>query len=187
MADTVLFIHGAGGGAFEADAKLADSLRRELGPAFEIRYPRIPEDDDIPYRGWKEFIVAGLAGTDRSFLVGHSVGASVIARYLADGDPAPGLAGACLVAAPFWHDHEFWHWPEARLPNDAAARLPAGLPFYLYHGRDDASVPFEHLEMYAALLPQAVVRRLDGRDHQLGGDLAVVARDIEAVARAGAP
>ena len=185
MKDTVLFIHGAGGGAYEADAKLADSLRRELGPAFEIRYPRIPEDD-VPYAVWAEAIVAGLAGTARSFLVGHSVGASVVARYLADGDPAPGLAGAFLIAAPFWHDHDFWHWKEAELPKDAAARLPAGLPVYLYHGRDDASVPFDHLEMYAALFPQAVVRRLDGRDHQLNDDLAVVARDIAALARADA-
>lgn len=34
------------------------------------------------------------------------------------------------------------------------------------------------VELYAASLPQAVLRAVDGRGHQLGNDLADVAEDI---------
>jgi hypothetical protein len=37
------------------------------------------------------------------------------------------------------------------------------------------------LELYAKLIPRAVVRRLAGRDHQLGNDLSEVARDIRSL------
>jgi pimeloyl-ACP methyl ester carboxylesterase len=83
-----------------------------------------------------------------------------------------------LLAAPFWHDDEFWRWKEVELPDDAAARIPDGVPVFLYHGRQDEVVPFSHVEMYARALPQATVRRLDGRNHQLDDDLTEVARDI---------
>jgi hypothetical protein len=42
-------------------------------------------------------------------------------------------------------------------------------------------VPFAHVEMYAAMIPQATVHRLDGRNHQLNDDLSEVARDIELI------
>lgn len=64
---------------------------------------------------------------------------------------------------------------------DTGTKFPAGLPVFLYHGRDGEIVPFAHLELYAAAVPQAKVRRLDGRNHQLNDDLAAVARDIESV------
>ena len=52
------------------------------------------------------------------------------------------------------------------------------MPLHFYHGEDD-KVPVAHVDMYAKLLPQAVVQRLPGRDHQLNGDMSEVARDIE--------
>lgn len=116
---------------------------------------------------------------DNAILAGHSVGASVLIRFLVDGDFKQSLAGISLLAAPFWHDHEKWRWKEVELPKDAAAMLPSGVPIFLYHGQDDEMVPCSHVEMYAKALPSAVVRRLEGRNHQLNNDLAEVARDIQ--------
>ena len=43
----VLFIQGGGAGVHdEWDDKLVDSLRRELGDGYEVRYPRMPAEDD---------------------------------------------------------------------------------------------------------------------------------------------
>lgn len=43
----ILFIQGGGAGTYdEWDNKLVDSLRRELGEGFEVRYPRMPDEDD---------------------------------------------------------------------------------------------------------------------------------------------
>ena len=62
-----------------------------------------------------------------------------------------------------------------------AVRLPTWTPVYLYHSRDDATVPFEHLALYAQALPQATVRAFEEGGHQLNDDLAAVARDIAAL------
>jgi hypothetical protein len=70
------------------------------------------------------------------------------------------------------------------LPKNVAATLPRGLPVFLYHGREDEIVPCSHLELYAQALPQAIVRALDGRNHQLNDDLTEVADDIKRLASA---
>jgi len=176
----VLFIQGGAEGAHDEDAKLVASLRRELGSEYSVRYPRMPKEEEPDYRAWARVIenemeVAG----DRVVLVGHSIGASVLIKYLTAGKPQTSAAGIFLIATPFWHDHEIWHWPEVELSEDVASRLPRRVPIRFYHGRADETVPFEHLAMYARAIPQASVLPLDGRNHQLNEDLSRVGSDIK--------
>jgi uncharacterized protein len=179
MAKHVLFVHGAGDGAYADDSKLVASLKEKLGPGYLVRYPMMPNEADPDYRSWKQSIFEELALMgDNAILVGHSIGASVVIKLLADGGLRQSVAGIFLVAAPFWHNHEVWHWEDVELPKDASALLPSGIPVFFYHGRADEVVPFAHVEMYAKLLPGAIVRRLDGRNHQLNDDLTEVAHDI---------
>lgn len=178
----VLFVHGAGEGAYAWDAKLVTSLRDRLGAGYVVRYPMLPNEADPDYETWKRCIceeLTTLAGD--VVLVGHSVGASVLIRLLCDGALERPVAGIFLIAAPFWHDHEVWRWKEVELPADAADQLPREAPLFLYHGREDEIVPFSHLDLYARKFPQASVRALDGRDHQLHDDLSEVAHDIRKV------
>jgi uncharacterized protein len=83
--------------------------------------------------------------------------------------------------APFWHDHEVWRWEQVQLPKDVAASLPRVVPIFLYHSCADEVVPFSHMEMYKRVLPQAIARGLEGRNHQLHDDLTEVAEDIRAM------
>jgi predicted alpha/beta hydrolase family esterase len=180
MAKQVLFVQGAGEGAHKEDARLAESLRSVLGPSYEVRYPEIPNDGDTDYESWKRVILTEIADMGKgAILVGHSIGASVLIKILIDSRPNLSIAGMFLVAGPFWHRHEVWQWDEAALPTDASDRIPADLPIFLYHGEADETVPLSHVEMHAKALPRAVVRRLEGRDHQLNDDLTDVARDIK--------
>lgn len=179
MARQVLFVHGGGAGAHAEDSKLVASLDEKLGPSYRVRYPMMPREADPDYMAWKQRICEELAVMgDDAILVGHSIGASVAIKLLAGRDRERSVAGVFLIAAPFWHDHEFWRWEEVRLPGDVAATLPSAMPIFLYHGRADEVVPFAHVEMYAEALPRAIVRRLHGRNHQLNDDLTEVASDI---------
>jgi predicted alpha/beta hydrolase family esterase len=180
MAKQVLFVQGASAGAYEADAKLAESLRNELGPNYQVRYPAMPGEDEPDYDTWRRLILREAEDMGGgAILAGHSIGASVLIKMLTDGGQKPSsIAGVFLASSPFWHEHEFWRWDEVALSADAGARYPRGVPLFLYHGDDD-TVPVAHVEMLAKLLPQAVVRRLPGRDHQLNGDMSEMARDIE--------
>jgi hypothetical protein len=179
MKKPVLFIHGAGEGAYEEDGLLVASLQNLLGSAWEVRYPRMQDEESPEYVDWKRQIASEMAGLEGEVvLVGHSVGASVLVKHLSEERTGTPVAGLFLLAAPFWGSDEFWKWDEVRLPEDAAARLAHVPHIYLYHSRDDEIVPFAHLAHYAAMLPLATVRELGGRGHQFGNDLAEVAEDI---------
>ena len=79
-----------------------------------------------------------------------------------------------MLAAPSW-DEDQWNFDDLKLPHDIAEKLASIPRIYSYHSRDDAVVPFAHLALHAARLPQATTREVEGRGHLLETD---VARDI---------
>ncbi|MBM7493428.1 pimeloyl-ACP methyl ester carboxylesterase [Micromonospora luteifusca] len=176
----ILFIQGGGAGAHdEWDDKLFDSLRRELGDGYEVRYPRMPDEDDPSYARWSAAIrreIATLA--DGAVVAGHSVGATILINALAERPPERKLRAIVLIAAPFvgpggWLSDEF------ERPYDLGARLPHGVPVHVFHGLQDETAPPSHADLYAAAIPQAQVHLLPGRDHQLNDDLSELARVIK--------
>jgi hypothetical protein len=108
---------------------------------------------------------------------GHSTGATIVINAIADEAPGLELGGLLLLAAPFVGDGG-WPIEDIEPKSDLGAALPGPLPVYLHHGNQDETAPFEHVGLYANAIPQAVVRRLQGRDHQLNNDLSEVATDI---------
>jgi predicted alpha/beta hydrolase family esterase len=144
----------------------------------------MPNEDDARYDQWRQRIEQELADVPGPVvLVGHSVGASVLIKWLSERPDERPIAGVFLVACPFWGG-DGWRYEgyeELELPREVAARLPKETSVYLYHCRNDASVPFDHLALYAQALPQATVRAFDDCGHQFNDDLSAVARDIEAL------
>ncbi len=180
----VLFIQGAGEGAYEEDQKLATSLRHSLGSEYEVHYPAMLNEEDASFEQWRQQIENELAAMPEPIiLVGHSVGASVVIKYVSEQKVKKSLAGIFLIACPFWGG-EGWRydgWETLALPEGFATRFPKDTPIVLYHCRDDEVVPFEHLALYAEILPQAHVHELDHGGHQLNNDLSVVAKDIKSL------
>lgn len=186
MVTHVLFIHGAGPGAYEEDKQLATSLRQALGAGYAMRYPAMPDESNAPYDQWKRQIVHELATMHGpSILVGHSVGGSVLAKCLSEIAVGKSVVDVMLLATPFWGG-DGWRYDgyeELELPQDVAVTFPRGPRLLLYHCRDDATVPFVHLALFAKVLPQARVRELDTGGHQFAHDLSLVAQDIKSPAR----
>ena len=162
----ILFLQGGNAGAYDEDAELAASLQGALGPAHTVHYPRMPNEDAPEYASWEPAIAEALAALGGAVvLAGHSVGAALLVRYVAE--VKPDVAGLFLLAPPYWD-----------AVADLAPNLPGKLPLFLYSSRDDEVVPFSHAERYAAELPGATVRVFGRGGHQFGNDLAAVARDI---------
>ena len=178
MKKEVVFVQGGGEGAHAEDGRLVASLRNELGAGYDVRYPTMPNESSPEYPAWRPRLADVVATShDGVILVGHSIGATMLIRFLAEGGLKGRAGGIFLIAAAFvgdggWTDDEF------ELPRRLAARLPAGTPVFLYHGSDDQTVPFAHVDLFERALPHAVVRRLERRDHQLDDDLSDVAADI---------
>jgi hypothetical protein len=180
----VLFVQGAGDGSYVEDQRLVDSLQRALGSGFAVHYPPMPDEENAPYEEWRDLIAQRLRELPvRVVMVGHSVGASVLLRWLSEGAPDEAMLGVFLIAGPFWGG-DGWHYEgyeELELVPGIADRLRPDLPVVLYHCRDDAVVPFAHLALFAHEIPGATIRAYDTGGHQLNDDLTPVAMDISSL------
>jgi hypothetical protein len=144
----------------------------------------MPWENDPDYLHWKTPIGNELAASQgQVLLVGHSLGASFLLKYLSEEKIRVRPAGLFLIATPFWGG-DGWRYEGYEavvLPEDLASKLPKGAPIFFYHSRDDEVVPFAHLALYAKRLPHAVTRAFHGRGHQLGNDLSELAADIKSL------
>jgi hypothetical protein len=175
----VLFIQGGGAGAHdEWDDKLVESLRRELGVGYEVRYPHMPDEGDPSYARWSGAIRREMANLDDGAVVaGHSVGATILINALAEQQPQTRLEAIVLIAAPFVGEGG-WPSDEFELASDLGARLPPSVQVHVFHGLQDETAQPSHADLYALVIPQAQVHRLPGRDHQLNNDLSEIAEAI---------
>jgi predicted alpha/beta hydrolase family esterase len=176
----LLFVQGGGAGVHdEWDDKLVDSLRHELGRGFEIRYPRMPNEDDPNFAAWKNALEKELVGLDDgAILVGHSIGGTILVHALAELQSQRRFRAVFLIAAPFIGEGG-WSSDDIDSAPDLGARLPRDVPVYVYHGLADDTAPASHSELYARAIPQAHVHRLPHRDHQLNNDLSEIAETIK--------
>ena len=182
MKKIVLFIRGDGQGAYEADALLAESLQKGLGSTYDVRYPTMPLDENAGYLDWKTEIAAEFANLkDQVILVAHSVGGSILLKFLSEEHVDIPIAGLFLIATPYFGGDENWDYEELTLSQDFSEKLSSIPHIFLYHSRDDETVPFAHLALYAAQLPQAIVREFDERGHQFKNNLDEIASDIQEI------
>lgn len=175
----VLFVQGGGEGTHdEWDNKLVDSLERALGHGYDVRYPRMPAEDDPSFAAWSAFLEREIPRLEEgAILIGHSIGGTILVHALARQPRLLGhVAAVCLIAAPFVGDGG---WPSDELvPGPDWGAPLADRAVYLYQGDADDTTPMAHVDLYAAAMPHARVRRLIGRDHQLNDDLSEVAEDV---------
>lgn len=179
MKKHVLFIQGGGEDGYTADKKMVDSLQTALGNGFEVSYPALKSDESKPDFGWPEQI--GEAIDDMKgdlILVGHSLGASLILKYLSENKIQKKINGIFLLATPFWSGEEDWV-KGLMLKNDFPGKLPDDVPISMHYNRDDEEVPFDHLDLYASKLSQATIHKMKSGGHQFNNDLRFLAADIK--------
>ena len=183
MKPGILFIQGGGEGAHESDKELADYLQHALGKTHKISYPKVPNENNPDYEIFKNKIEEEIENVnDPIILVGHSLGACYLLKYLTDIKIRKNISGLFLIATPFWGKHG-WQYEGFTLNNELASRKTADIPTFFYHSTNDETVPFSHLGLYEEKFPHAKTRRIVGRGHQLDNDLSEVVHDIQAVSR----
>ncbi len=181
MKKDILFIQGGGEGGYEADKSLAASLQKALGTEYTITYPELSSDETAADFGWPQQIGTLLSqAQDGIILTAHSLGASMLLKYLSENTVDKKIAGIFLLAVPFWQGNEDWQ-AGLTLQKNFADDLSKEVPFFFYQCRDDDEVPFLHLDMYRKKLPQATFREISNGGHQFNNDLSLVAADIKTV------
>ncbi len=179
MKKQVLFIQGGGGKEdYKADAKMVTSLQEALGENYMVHYPLLSNESSPDFGRIKQIEEAISLIRKEIVLVGHSLGASMLLKYLSENEVKIKITAIILIATPFWSGDEDWK-QGLKLQEDFPDHLPKDAPILLYHCHDDKDVPFGNLGFYRQKLPNATVREIKNGGHQLNNDLTIVAQDIK--------
>lgn len=164
---TIIVVQGAGEGAYDEDAPLAEYVRGVVEDPASVAYPKIKGLEELDWSQAELELKSALNGlSEGGIVIAHSLGGAAILKLLSSGADHPRIDGLFLIATPYKCKDGEWGTDDFALENDFGARLPKIGTLHLYHGRDDDFVPLAHIERYAQKLPQAHVEVVDGQGHQ---------------------
>lgn len=178
MKKQILFIQGGGDNGYESDKSLVRSFQEEIGNNYTIHYPELNSDESAPDFGWLKEIEKEIAKMKSDFfLVGHSLGASMLLKFLSENPAAKNIKGVFLIATPFWSGTEDWK-QGLKLKEKFEEHLPTHIPFFLYHAKDDEEVPFSQFNKYREKLSGAIFHESKTGGHQFDSNLYLIVKDI---------
>lgn len=181
----IVLIHG--GDSFQShEAYLADLRARELDyqrllpkrrwseaivaafPDAEVLLPTMPNSANAQFDEWAIWFekMVPFFGDDVR-LIGHSLGAMFLAKYLHEWPLARPVRQLHLVAGGYnapEHDYGSFRLDSATGLEQSAAEI------HLYHSQDDPVVPFAELAKFQADLPTAQAHIFTDRHHFIGPD-----------------
>jgi predicted alpha/beta hydrolase family esterase len=183
MTEKIFFLHSAGPqGVHEGSSDLVAWLKKTLGQGYQLIHPEMPNPDAPDYSRSKGTLEKELAWVmDEVIFVGHSLGGSVLLKYLSEERFDKPVAGIFLISAPFWGGDKDWQSEPFKLAKNFPQKLPPLRRLFLYHSKNDPIVPFAHAILYSAKLPEAILRPLNGDDHEFSNGLPELAEDIRAL------
>ena len=178
-----LFAHSGGGqgspgqGSFD----LVSYLRKELSDQYEINYPIIEDPEAPTYEMWKSLFSREFNKIEKPIiLIGHSLGGSVLLKYLSEEKPNISISALFLISIPYWGKNG-WEVEDFEMRKNFETELNHITKVYLYHSENDAIVPFEHLNFYQSAFPHAIIRVLKGTDHAFTNGLTELVSDIKSL------
>ncbi len=151
-----------------------DTLQENLGNSFEIIKPDMPSARNAKYNEWSiwfEKLFPYL--TDNIVLIGHSLGANFLAKYLAENIINKSIEQVHLVAGCYGTKGGF------ELLDDLSQIEGQCDDVYIYHSTDDYVVGFADGEKYKKALPGAKFVQFDDRNHFLQEKFPEIVNNIK--------
>lgn len=143
------------------------NLSKHLGKKYDVLLPKMPNSTNAKYKEWKIWLEKILRKLDKKIiLVGHSLGAIFLARYLSENKVDKDILTTILVAAPY-HVSNSKNESIRRFAVPKSLRLfsEQSKTIFLLYSRDDHTVPFSQLKGYERHLPGAKTRVFKNRGH----------------------
>ncbi|WP_260412295.1 alpha/beta hydrolase [Alkalihalobacillus sp. TS-13] len=148
MKKQVLFIHSAGvQGLHQGSNDLIGYLKEMLGDEYNLLIPKMPNPENPEYTLWKgqlNVVFAELEG--EIILIGHSLGGSVLLKYLSEKALKQSISGLFMIASPFWGKDDDWQVEEYLLPDNFASNFSQKSEMFFYHSCDDEIVHLHTLD-----------------------------------------
>ncbi|MES3005060.1 MAG: alpha/beta hydrolase [Patescibacteria group bacterium] len=151
-------------------------LRERLGSEYEVILPQMPNKTNAQYEEWSlwfEKLIPFL--NDEVILIGHSLGAVFLAKYLSLNKFPKTIKGVFLVGAVYNKDTDGYTLASFSIPDSLDLQSDN---VFLYHSEDDPVVPFSDLALYEKALPHAIARVFKDRQHLTQSEFPELAEDI---------
>jgi len=143
-----------------------DYLRNSLGESFHIIKPRMPLQDNAKYEEWKTHFERYMEQLeDNIILVGHSLGAIFLAKYLSENKFPKKILSVYLIAPPF--DNSIIGEDLVggfELGEDLSKIMENCKNVNLIFSKDDECVPVSHAEKYKTKLPDAKIKIYENKN-----------------------
>lgn len=176
----ILFIHSAGPqGEQEGSSGLLQYLKQQLDAEFQIIAPKMPKPEEPHYSPWKQVLKKEIESlSDDAIVVTHSLGGSVLFKFLSEQAPRKSFAKIIAIAAPYWEINSQWAIEEFLLEENFGSRIDPLPEVVLFHSAGDPIVPFSHSQKYSEKLSNATLRKLAGNDHLFSSGIRELVSEI---------
>lgn len=132
----------------------------------DVLLPDLPNKHNAVYDEWRIVFETFLPlFSDDVSLVGHSLGATFLVKYLNDHPLQSKVRRICLVA-PVYDDDSTEDLGSFRLTS-AQNIIASSDEIHLFHSEDDPVVPYSELAKFHADIPSAHVHTFHARNHFL--------------------
>lgn len=166
-----------------------DWLVEELGDNYWVDIPKMPNKENAKYDEWKIWFERHLGLLDGPvILIGLSLGAQFLAKFLIENEPSVEIRALFLLAGPCgqFEDPQGMDCASFQFPSSDLPAIKAKVDnIYILHSEDDFLVPYEHALQYKAALPEAELVTFTDKNHFLVPELPDLAAMIREIAKAG--
>lgn len=158
-----------------------DSLQSTLGDDYQVLLPSMPNATNAQYDEWKLWfgrIVEVI--TDDCILIGHSLGAIFLVRYLSENVFPKHIATTILIAAPF-DDESAEDLTDFKLTQVSELFTKQAGKVIFFMGPDDPVIAPSELEKYRTALPTAEYNILPAPDHFVRPEFPELVRIVRSI------
>lgn len=162
-------------------------IASDLGGQFETFTPEMPNKYDAKYEEWNIWFENHHKHLrDGVILVGYSMGAMFLIKYLINNNPPMTVKGLVLIAPPYGYfkdeytkeDGGDFNLTEAEDVELLAEKIPS---ITIYHSKDDFAVPYESALRLKEKLPSVELVSFEDRNHFLVEDFPELVERIKAL------
>ena len=167
-----------------SSTKWTHSLVANLGGEYEVFTPDMPNKQNADYTEWKIWFERHFEHLrDEVILVGYSLGAMFLAKYLTKETPPFTIKALFLLASPVEaEDFDDTTCGSFTFPLKKAGKIKEKAEkITIIHSKDDFVVPYEHSLILKETLPEATLVTYEDKNHFLIEKFPELIKMIKAV------
>lgn len=158
-----------------------DNLGKSLGKNYQVILPTMPNKSNARFEEWKIWFEKLIPFLNKEvILIGHSLGASFLLRYLSENKFPKKIKATFLVSAPYQQKGmKTKLGDDFRFGKDMSLLIKQSPRLVFYQSKDDKVVPYADFKKFQDLFPGACFVEFQDRGHFNQENFPEIVRDLK--------